>query len=433
MPNSATVGIEAMAVHVPKYYLPLESLASANGIDPIKFTVGLGGRAIAIPHPNEDAVTMAVEASSALLKRYNVDRSRIGLLIVGSETGVDAAKPIAAYVHGFIGLHSMCRTFDTKHACYSATAALTLAREWCAGSGRGRKALVVATDIAQYDRGSPGEPTQGAGAVAMLVGDAAAAFVFDDFPEAFYTRHVMDFWRPNYRNTALVDGPASIKSYLEALRTTYASYEVQSGVPFNGYKHLLFHVPFPKMAFKAFKTLYEREASRRNGDGMPFPLDESFERCTAPALWANRELGNLYSGSLYLSLAGLLDRSGATVEGARVGLFSYGSGCCGEFFSGTVGACAAVWRGRTGLTEGLARRTALDHQGYLAFRETAATLAREGSFNAVLPGVEQTGAMAFLGIKNHQRVYGLVSAEHETAFIHTPPCEPSRTAPTPTA
>ena len=162
---------------------------------------------MAIPHPNEDAVTMAVEAASSLLKRYDVDRSRIGLLIVGSETGVDAAKPIAAYVHGLLCLPSMCRTFDTKHACYSATAALKLAREWCAGSGRGRKALVIATDIAQYETGSPGEPTQGAGAVAMLVGDAAAVFVFDAFPEAYYTKHVMDFWRPNYRSTALVDGP----------------------------------------------------------------------------------------------------------------------------------------------------------------------------------------------------------------------------------
>ncbi|MBI5526420.1 MAG: hydroxymethylglutaryl-CoA synthase [Deltaproteobacteria bacterium] len=399
------VGIEAISVCVPRYWLPLTALAEANGVEPAKYAVGLGVEGMAVTHPNEDAVTMAVEASDALLKRYDIDRHSIGLLVVGSETGVDAAKPIAAYVHGLLGLPFACRTLDTKHACYSATAALALARDWCAGSGRGRKALIIATDIARYEVGSAGEPTQGAGAVAMLVGDHPSVFVFEPYREAFFARHVMDFWRPHYRSTAIVDGPASVESYLAALESTYADFERHSGLGWDDFEYLLFHVPFPKMACKAFKLLYEREVARRNGSGMTQALGEAFESRTVPSLWPNRAMGNLYSGSLYASLAGLLERGDGSVEGARAGLFSYGSGCCGEFFSGRVGPDAAAWRGKIDIAGQIKRRTRLDYTGYISFREQSARLAEEGSHTGgAVPG-GHFGRVAFLGIKDHQRVY----------------------------
>ena len=45
----------------------------------------------------------------------------------------------------------------------------TLASMCCPSDGRNAKAIVVCADIALYAPGSSGEPTQGAGAVAMLV------------------------------------------------------------------------------------------------------------------------------------------------------------------------------------------------------------------------------------------------------------------------
>lgn len=405
MQSPQGVGIEAISVYVPRHWLPLAALAEANGVDPAKYTVGLGVEGMAVTHPNEDAVTMAVEAASMLLDRFDIGRQSIGMLIVGSETGVDAAKPIAAYVHGLLGLPSACRTFDAKHACYSATAALALARDWCAGSGKGRKALVIATDIARYEIGSAGEPTQGAGAVAMLVGDRPAIFAFEPHPEAFFAQNVMDFWRPHYRSTAIVDGPASVRSYLLALESTFDGFERLSGLRWDDFEHLLFHVPFPKMACKAFRLLYEREAARRNGSGMTQSVDEAFEVRTAPSLWPNRAMGNLYSGSLYASLAGLLERGDAHIEGARVGLFSYGSGCCGEFFSGRIGPDASAWRGKTDIAGQLRRRTRLDYAGYVSFREESARLSREGSHSDIQIAGGHPACVAFLGIRDHQRVY----------------------------
>ena len=61
-------------------------------------------------------------------------------------------------------------------------------------------------------------------------------------------------------------------------------------------------------------------------------LMEQFER----GIVYNRRVGNLYTGSLYLSLISLLENSDKLSAGQRIGLFSYGSGTVAEFFSGEL-------------------------------------------------------------------------------------------------
>jgi hydroxymethylglutaryl-CoA synthase len=173
----------------------------------------------------------------------------------------------------------------------------------------------------------------------------------------------------------------SVESYLRALEHTYTGFEKTSGLCWDDYEYLLFHIPFPKMAYKALERLHRREERRQKGNGNGFtPLDVAFNRRTRPALWANMETGNIYSGSLYLSLAGLMERGDRAVEGARVGLFSYGSGCCAEFFSGRIGPDSAAWRQKIGIAQGLARRVEVDYDRYLRFREIGEQMGREDSY-----------------------------------------------------
>ncbi len=118
------------------------------------------------------------------------------MLLVATETGVDHAKPVSIFVHDLLGIGRRCRVYELKHACYAGTAALMTAADWVrAGGGRARRALVIAADIARYEIGSPGEPTQGAGAVAMLVGRAPQALVLSE-QSGTYAGNVHDFWRP---------------------------------------------------------------------------------------------------------------------------------------------------------------------------------------------------------------------------------------------
>jgi hydroxymethylglutaryl-CoA synthase len=72
--------------------------------------------------------------------------------------------------------------------------------------------------------------------------------------------------------------------------------------------------------------------------------DRDFETTVAPSLRFSAQVGNIYAGSLYLALASLLHAEAAALEGQRIGLFSYGSGCAAEFFAGRVapGAAAVV-------------------------------------------------------------------------------------------
>ncbi len=397
-----TVGIEAVAVHIPRYYLDLRSLAKANAVDPAKYLQGLGGRRFAVAAPSEDPVTLGFDAAQSLMEKYSVDPSTIGLLVVGTESGVDGAKPIASYLHGLLGLPPDCRTFDTKHACYSGTAAMRMASDWCVARSGGKKtkALVVATDIARYSVGAAGEPTQGASAVAMLISDEPKCFIFEPFQDAVFSEEVMDFWRPHYRSTAMVDGKTSIHAYLKGLRHTWDDYTAGSNLSWDDFEYMLFHVPFPKMAYKGFKALYEMSGLKED------ELDDCFEARTGCALWANRELGNCYSASLYLSLAALLERGDQRVAGARVGMYSYGSGCCAEYFSGRIGHDASAWRERIGIAPGLMRRQELSYERYLSMRAACEDLSHEGScveHDDIPPVPGQR--IAFKGIRDHQRVY----------------------------
>src|SRR5262249_15337989 len=166
----SAIGIDAVAISVPRAYVELGELAAARGIPPEKYLQGLGVKRMAIAGPDEDPVALAVGAARPLFATAGRDPGDVGYCAVGTETAVDHSNPVASYVHGLLGLPQRCRVFEAKHACYGATAALLGAVEWiAAGSARGRSALVVARDIARYQLGSPGEPPPGAGAGAVLV------------------------------------------------------------------------------------------------------------------------------------------------------------------------------------------------------------------------------------------------------------------------
>src|SRR6056297_566079 len=215
---SNPAGIDALACAGPAGFGEMTDLASARGVDPAKYLKGLGQRRMAIASPCEDPVTMATEAARRAMQGFGIEPEEIGTLIVGTETGVDHSKPVAVYLHELLGLDRRCRTFETKHACYGASAGLTASMDWIAsGRARGRKALVIASDIARYGLGTAGEPTQGAGAVAMVVSDKPRLLSMDPCRIGDYTRQVMDFWRPLYSKYAFADGHYSIQCYLDAL------------------------------------------------------------------------------------------------------------------------------------------------------------------------------------------------------------------------
>ncbi|MBW2261081.1 MAG: hydroxymethylglutaryl-CoA synthase [Deltaproteobacteria bacterium] len=401
------VWVEGISAYLPHHYLCHDDLAVRTGTDPEKYARGLGCTSMAVLHPMQDSVTMAAEAGLSLLTSYGVDPASVGQLIVGTESGVDWAKPVAAYVHEMIGLSPRCRTYDVQHACYGASAALSSVGAWIAsGMAAGRKALVIATDVARYDDGSPGEATQGAGAVAMLVGDSHTGVLRPDLGmEAVYSSQVMDFWRPGHRSTAVVKGKYSINCYLAALAQTYQVHREAGGEGIDELDYLLFHLPFPRMSEKALGKLMEAECGQVDEETFSKVLREKVN----PGVEAARIVGNIYSGSLYLALASLLENRGARCTGRRVGLFSYGSGCCAEFFTATIGDSNECWKGRTGVERTSTSSTRIGVETYAAFRRETSRLNSDDSFKLghmpCADSVPPDARYVYLGYRNQKRVY----------------------------
>ncbi len=403
------VGIEALNAYVPMYSLALDELAAARGVDPEKYRVGLGVETMAIAPPWEDAVTLAANAAAPLFERGLVDRDEIGMLLVATESAVDHAKPVSSFVHQLLRVQPACRTYELKHACYSGTAALMTASQWVAsGAARGRKALVIAADIARYDLGSAGEPTQGAGAVAMVVSAVPSQLAVDFRQSGSFAEGVFDFWRPLDRREALVDGKYSVDCYLRALEGAYADFCAASGEPkasnplLELYRAVLYHTPFPKMAWKAHRRLVEIDAARRGGATSAAELDRmahaSYGQAVAPHLAVARTVGNTYTASLYFGLSGLLETHGEQLRGQRIALFSYGSGCCAEFFSGYVGPAAGD--GRIGIGELLANRRPVSIVEYEGMR---AETPPDGK--GLEPPHDFRGSFFFAGIEADRRRY----------------------------
>src|SRR5688572_9040918 len=224
-----SVGIEAMGIAVPRRFIDIVDLAHARGVDPAKYTHGLGAREMAVAEPGEDTVSLAAAAARRALAIADIDPSSLGLLVVGTETGVDHSKPVASYVHGLLELPRTMRVYDTQHACYGGTAGLMTAVEWIAsGAAGGRSALVVCSDIARYGIATAGEPTQGAGAVAMIVSPDASILEIDVGITGASSTHVHDFWRPLGHREAQVDGHYSVECYLDAVASSYREWKTRA-------------------------------------------------------------------------------------------------------------------------------------------------------------------------------------------------------------
>lgn len=314
------IGLDKIGFYTPKQYIDMNTLGEAREVDPNKYIKGLGQEKMAVASEADDAVTMAAQAALNILDEE--DKEVIDMVLVGTESGVDNSKSIAVWVHELTGINSNARAVELKQACYGTTAGLKMAVGHIM-MNPDSKVLVVASDVARYGVNTGGEPTQGAGAVAMLVSkDPSIATINND--SATYTKSIPDFWRPVYSDYAMVDGKYSNEAYLEFLSEVWEQYKETSSLTTKDFKTLLFHTPFTRMGKKALYKLAEVEEENEI---------ERFMNYHDASRYYNKKIGNIYTGSLYLSLISLLEQATDLEVGDRIGLYSYGSGAVGEFFS----------------------------------------------------------------------------------------------------
>ncbi|MFT4949174.1 MAG: hydroxymethylglutaryl-CoA synthase [Natronomonas sp.] len=371
-------GIDGIEVWTGKLELNLaEEFAPAQGDDPEKYTKGLGLNASSFPDVYEDIVTMGANAAHRLMERKGLEPEDIGRIDVATESAFDHSKPVSTYIAGCLeqrydGSFHHANKGERKFACISGTQALDDAFNWIrAGRNRGRAGLVIATDTALYERDDPGEATQGAGAVAMLV-DSEPDVVSFSVEQGYGSADETDFLKPDQQFPS-VDGKRSVQVYLARMREALEDFESAGGDTHpDNFAFAPFHTPFPGMVSKAAVLGY-RHAIRGTDVEEALveeigrqPRQEAFDdseayleavteytnalagtdhyqgwyaRTIEPTLTVSREVGNWYTGSVHLArVAGLLNAAeeGVDLTGERLLVASYGSGAQAEIHAETI-------------------------------------------------------------------------------------------------
>jgi len=382
------VGIDDICVYVPRLFLELADenhpekpteFSRARDSDPGKYLHGIGIAKMSIPDNYQDSSVLAANAIHELIERSYLSPANVARIDIATETGVDESKPVAAYVHGMLeqkygkGSFKKASGVEYKFACVSTADALESSLDWAwAGRSNGKVSIVCATDIAKYPMNTAGEPTQGAGAVAFLVKENPRLLAYDPIIGT-YMEDEDDFWRPLFSTTAVVQGKHSEKCYLKAMEgavDNWAEQAAASGLVkirtgeslIDHFGPMSFHVPYPKMAEKAFAYLLRHfwrglprwneivrligtepkaagfkkrdDLERAEADYMKKFMETSkfqteYKDKVADGLSHARESGNSYSASEKSCLSMLLEskaKKGIDLSGRRGGSGNYGSG-----------------------------------------------------------------------------------------------------------
>ena len=392
------VGIDDLAIYVPKLYIDYMDFAQARGIDPQKLEYGIGIRKMALVDTNQDPACMAANACLKLMQRNHLHPEDVGRLYIATESALDESKAMNSFVVGMLEqVYGECSFehaggIECKFACVSGSYALYDNANWIrAGENNGKSAIVIVSDIAKYDIGSSGEYTQGAGAVAMLVKDNPRLLAFDQKVASTIIKNEYDFYRPIGKETPLVNGNYSNLLYLIQVKKAFDSYkekalasgliQIRDGESITDHIDLFsVHLPYRRMGEKALAYLLRHEWRNLprwkhviKEIGMDEPVvkdlqgtiesiladtefmksDEKFRRAfmqtsfynevfetkMASSLEASSIIGNLYTASMYMGFRSLVEfefKKGVELEGKRVGFGSYGSGCSAMVFSGLI-------------------------------------------------------------------------------------------------
>ncbi|MGM0948405.1 MAG: polyketide biosynthesis 3-hydroxy-3-methylglutaryl-ACP synthase PksG [Bacillota bacterium] len=394
-----SAGIEAMNVFGGTAYLDVMELAKYRHLDTARFeNLLMKEKAVALPY--EDPVTFGVNAAKPIIDALSeAEKDRIELLITCSESGIDFGKSLSTYIHEYLGLNRNCRLFEIKQACYSGTAGFQMAVNFILSqTSPGAKALVIASDISRFliaeggdalsEDWSYAEPSAGAGAVAILVGENPEVFQIDPGANGYYGYEVMDTCRP-IPDSEAGDSDLSLMSYLDCCEQTFLEY--QKRVPGASYQdtfqYLAYHTPFGGMVKGAHRTMMRKVAKAKTAE-----IEPDFLNRVKPGLNYCQRVGNIMGAALFLALASTIDQ-GRFDSSKRIGCFSYGSGCCSEFYSGITTPQGQERQRSFGIEKHLDRRYQLSMEEYeLLFKGNG--MVRFGTRNVkldveMIPGIMQ--------------------------------------------
>lgn len=297
------VGILGYGLYVPKYRISVSEIASVWGKDAIDVTNSLGISQKSVPGQDEDAVTIAYEAATRAIIHSKIFPQELELCFVGSESHPYAVNPTSTIVADFLGMGNNYIASDLQFACKAATTGVIMAAGLIA-SQKIKKGMVIGSDAAQSKPHDILEYTAGAGASALILGDADSSIArLVDFSS--FSSDTPDFWRrdgvryPSHGGR-FTGEPAY---FTHVLGSSHKLLEQVHMKP-TDFDYCVFHMPNGKFPYEIAKRLQFTKSQ------------------LLPSLTIHK-IGNPYSASSLMGLSAVLD---IAKPNQKIFFASYGSG-----------------------------------------------------------------------------------------------------------
>lgn len=342
-----SIGIVGYGGYVPRYRINAENIGAVWGVDGVARGKGLGIQRKSVPSPDEDVITIAVEAGRRAMKGSGVRGRDIGAVYVGSESHPYAVKPTATIVAEAIGAAPDLTAADYEFACKAGTAAI----QTCMGlvsSNMIKYGMAIGADTSQGAPGDALEYSASAGGAAFVIGKDD--LIAEINSTVSYTTDTPDFWRREGqmypRHAGRFTGEPAYFRHINACANKL--FEITGTKP-DDYQHAIFHQPNGK-----FPT--------RIGKSMGFTPEQLEHGLLTPVI------GNTYSGAVPLGLTNVLDHS---KPGDQIFMISYGSGAGSDGFMLTVTDKIEEYRSTQGwkpLGQLVENYVELDYATYAKFR-----------------------------------------------------------------
>ncbi|MEM5812527.1 MAG: hydroxymethylglutaryl-CoA synthase [Candidatus Aenigmatarchaeota archaeon] len=302
-----TVGIVGYGAYIPRFRIKAEEIAKIWGSDSESAMKMESEKTV--PGLDEDAVTMAVEASRDAIRRAGIDPEKIGAVYVGSESHPYVVKSTSAIVAEAVGATPVMTAADLEFACKAGTAGMQ-AVMGLIETGMIEYGLAIGADTAQGRPGDELEYTASAGAGAFILGKSDIIAEIEGTYS--FTTDNPDFWRregeefPRHAGRFTGD-----PSYFRHIISATKGLMEKLGTKISDYDYFVFHQPnskFPVQVANIFGIPKEKLSA-----GLLFP-----------------KIGNTYSAAVPLGLSAILD---IAKPGERILATSYGSGAGSDSFS----------------------------------------------------------------------------------------------------
>jgi hydroxymethylglutaryl-CoA synthase len=340
------VGIVGYGAYIPRHRIKVEEIAKVWGADAESYKKGLALREKSVPAPDQDTITMSVEAARKALARAGIDGSKIGAVYVGSESHPYAVKPSGTVLAEAIGATPDVHCADFEFACKAGSEGMFVVAGLVEG-GAIEYGLAVGADTSQGAPGDALEYSASAGAAAFIFGKKDLLAVLN--ATYSYMTDTPDFWRREYQFYPTHAGrftgePAYFKHTLGAAKGILERNDLSA----KEIDWAIFHQPNGKFPAKAGKML-------------GFPKEKVEPGLLSPTL------GNTYSGASPIGLTAVLD---IAKPGQKILMVSYGSGAGSDAFIFTTTDRLLEVRDKATKTKAMLdeRKKYLDYGTYAKFR-----------------------------------------------------------------